>query len=122
MDADFFKSSWNVIKAYVLAVVHEFFDNNKLYTTINFTLVTMIPKNPKAKTMKKLRPIACCTTIYKIITKILASRLNKVIDDLVDDSQATLVSERVIHDTILISHELIRWYNCKYISPDVKSK
>jgi hypothetical protein len=42
-------------------------------------LVTLIPKSSDAKTMKDMRPIACCTTMYKIISKILTTCLSKVI-------------------------------------------
>lgn len=48
-NAKFFKARWTVIKAYVLAAVHEFYDNNRLYANVNCTLVTLIPKRPGEK-------------------------------------------------------------------------
>jgi hypothetical protein len=62
-----FKVSWNVIKSDVFAEIHEFFDHDRLYVAVNCALVTLIPKSSDAKTMKDMRPIACCTTFYKII-------------------------------------------------------
>ncbi|OIV90401.1 hypothetical protein TanjilG_10701 [Lupinus angustifolius] len=76
----FFKAAWNVIRVEVLEVVKKFFNKQSLYPTVNCTLITLIPKSNDACTMKDMRPISCCTTFYKIISKILTKRLNKVID------------------------------------------
>lgn len=97
--------------------MHEFFKNNKLFTTINCALVTLIPKVSDVKNMKDLRSIACCTTIYKIISDILTKRLSRIIDEVVDCSQLTFLPGRVIHDNILMAHECIRGYSLKNISP-----
>jgi hypothetical protein len=116
-NSKFFKASWNVIKSDVIAAVHEFFDYDRLYAPINCALVTLIPKSSDAKTMKDMRPIACCTTMYKIISKILTTRLSKVITVVVDESQSAFVPGKIIHDNIIIAHELLRGYNRKHISP-----
>lgn len=105
-----------MVKEDVVKAVMDFFDNNRMYAAVNCTLATLIPKSPAAKTIKDLRPIACCATIYKIISKILTSRLSKVVADIVEDTQAAFVPRRVIHDSIIKAHELLRGYNCKHIS------
>lgn len=61
----------------VIAAVKDFFENNRLYKAFNCTLVTLIPKTRDAKVMKDLRPISCCSTVYKIISKIMTKRLAK---------------------------------------------
>jgi hypothetical protein len=45
-----------------------------MYSAVNSTLVTLIPKHSAAKTIKEYRPISCCTTIFKVISKILTKR------------------------------------------------
>lgn len=66
--------------------------------------------------MKDLRPIAYCTTLYKIILKILTDSLNKVINAIMDDSKSAFVPSVNIHDNIIIAHELLRGYNRNHIS------
>lgn len=75
--AKFFKVCWSFIKKDVIAAVMEFFDHNRLYKPFNKTVVTLIPKNDDAKCVKDYRPIAGCTAFYKIISKILTTRLGE---------------------------------------------
>ncbi|XP_058768386.1 uncharacterized protein LOC131642116 [Vicia villosa] len=75
--ARFFKGAWTVVGEDVKKAVQDFFKHERLYPAVNCALVTLIPKKKDAKTMKEMRPIACCTTIYKIISKILTARMRK---------------------------------------------
>lgn len=43
-----------------------FFGQIRMYDAANCALVTLIPKYKEAKTMKDMRPITSCTTLYKI--------------------------------------------------------
>ncbi|XP_058752813.1 uncharacterized protein LOC131626004 [Vicia villosa] len=116
-NAYFFKVSWNVVGHSVKEAIREFFNGNKLYKAASCSLVTMIPKSSEAKTVKDMRPITCCSTVYKIISKILIKRLGKVISAVIDDSQLAFVPGKVIHDNIMLAQGLIRGYDRKNISP-----
>lgn len=58
-----------------------------MFPMVNYALVTLIPKKNEANIVKEMRPIACCSIIYKIISKILTVRLSKVINVAVEDNQ-----------------------------------
>lgn len=116
-NAFFFKTSWQVVKNDVREAIFEFFDTSNLYLAVNCSLITLIPKSPEANTIKDMRPISCCTTIYKIISKILTTRLAEVINYVVHENQSAFVPGRIIHDNIMMAQELIRGYNRKHISP-----
>nr|GEZ43421.1 protein FAR1-related sequence 5-like [Tanacetum cinerariifolium] len=49
--------------------------------------------------------------VYKVVTKIMASRLASVISDIISDTQSAFVSERQILDGPFIINEILRW--CK---------
>jgi hypothetical protein len=115
--AHFFKSTWSIIKTDFLAAVWEFFYENSMYSAVNSTLVTLIPKHSAAKTIKEYRPISCCTTIFKVISKILTMRLSKVLGSIISTSQAAFVPGQHIHDHILLAYELIRGYSRKGGTP-----
>ncbi|CAK8562588.1 unnamed protein product [Lathyrus sativus] len=88
-----------------------------MYRAANCSVVTLIPKHKSAKEIQDYRPIACCSTLYKIISKILANRLSKVLGTIIGANQAALVKGQRIHNHILITYELIKGYERKNISP-----
>lgn len=94
-NAYFYKTSWHIIRVDVKDVIHEFFCDNKLYITANYSLVTLIPKFYEAKTIKDMRHIACCSTIYTIISKILTCKLGKVINSMIDDNQSSFFPKKI---------------------------
>ncbi|XP_075092223.1 uncharacterized protein LOC142172493 [Nicotiana tabacum] len=67
--------------------------------------------------VKEFRPIACCSTMYKIIAKILTNRLKLIMDLFVGPSQSAFKEERNILDNIIMAHELIKGYSQKAVSP-----
>jgi hypothetical protein len=108
--AKFFKASWDTIAPDVIAAVKEFFYHNVMYRAFNETIVTLIPKHPAAKTVKEFRPIAGCSTFYKIISKIITHRLGGVLGSIISQSQAAFVPGQKIHNHILLAFELLKGY------------
>lgn len=111
--AKFFKDAWSIIKSDFTDAIREFFEKGKMYEPINTSLVILIPKNQEAKYARDYRPISCCTTIYKVISKVLTTRLSRVIKSIVHQSQAAFVPGQKIHDQILLAYELIQGYERK---------
>ena len=66
----------------------------------------MIPKKG-AESIKDFRPTSLIGSNYKNVTKVLASRLQKVFPDLISMSQAAFVNGRLILDSVLIANETI---------------
>lgn len=51
-NAKFFKSGWNVIKNDIVEAIKYFFEHKRLYKTVNYAMLTLIPKTKEAKTMR----------------------------------------------------------------------
>lgn len=77
-NAKFFKATWGIIEHDVVKAVQEFFEHGRMYAAVNCSIVTLIPKVADARMVKDFRPISCCTTLYKIVSKILTNRLSKL--------------------------------------------
>nr|GEX75066.1 RNA-directed DNA polymerase, eukaryota [Tanacetum cinerariifolium] len=60
--------------------------------------------------VKDFRLISLIGTHYKIISKLLANRLSKVIDKVVSKEQSAFISGRQILDGPLIISDIIQWY------------
>lgn len=79
-------------------------------------MIILIPKSSTANTIKDYRHIACCSVLYKIISKILTNRMSSVMSYLVGSEQAAFVPGRYIHDNTILAQELIRGYSRKNTS------
>lgn len=77
----------------------------------------MIPKAYHAPHVFDYRPISYCTVIYKIISKVLASRLRWVMGSILDQAQVAYVDDRSIVENIHLVQELLKKYARKRSSP-----
>lgn len=109
----FFQSAWQTIGSDVCPAIQQFFASGRLPRLINPTLITLLPKIENATTVKEFRPIACCSILYKIISKVIANRIHAVLSMVVSDNQSAFIKGRTIFDNILLSHEIIKGYTRK---------
>lgn len=106
-NSQFFKSTWDIVGDEVSEAILDFFHNGKLLTELNITTVTLVPKISVPCSTGDYRPIACCNTIYKCITKLMCDRLNKVLPDIISSNQGAFISERNIMHNVLVCQDLI---------------
>ncbi|GAA0171171.1 hypothetical protein LIER_41098 [Lithospermum erythrorhizon] len=74
---------------------------------VNSTAISLLPEVQNPQSMRSFRPIACCNSIYKIISSILAARLKVVLHIVIGLQQTVYVPGRRITDGILIMQELM---------------
>ncbi|XP_020253837.1 uncharacterized protein LOC109830891 [Asparagus officinalis] len=117
--ASFFKSSWSIIGDEVTATIKEFFRMGKLLGVVNSTYIALIPKIQCPKTPTDFRLISYCNCLYKIISKILANRIQSVMGFLTNEAQCAFVKSRQITNNMLLAHELVKNYGRKHVSPRV---
>lgn len=80
----------------------EFFDNGRILKQINHSTIALIPKSDNARTVGEYRAISLCNVLYKIISKILATRLSSTLPKLIDEAQAGFVQGRSMAENILL--------------------
>ncbi|GJX98096.1 RNA-directed DNA polymerase, eukaryota [Tanacetum coccineum] len=73
----------------------------------NSSFIALIPKSLDPKSVGDYRPISLIGSMYKVITKILATRLSVVISDLISDVQTAFLPNRQILDGPFIINELL---------------
>ena len=90
-NSKFYKASWSIIGDEVVEAVQQLFRTGKLLQAWNTTAVHLIPKVPNPNNPGDYRPIACCHTLYKCITKLICSRLKLVLAYIISPSQGAFV-------------------------------
>jgi hypothetical protein len=62
---------------------------------LNFSLLTLIPKEPEAKTIQKFRPIALTNYSFKIFSKCVTNMLGPISEDLIAPNQTSFIRGRL---------------------------
>ena len=83
MSPYFFEKYWSFLGSDVTRAIPNFLNNGDFIDGINEIFVVLISKIPNAQNMKHFRPISLCNVLYKIISKVVANRLNIVVPSII---------------------------------------
>uniref|UniRef100_A0A803PY01 Reverse transcriptase domain-containing protein n=1 Tax=Cannabis sativa TaxID=3483 RepID=A0A803PY01_CANSA len=114
--SSFFKDLWSEIGNEVSKAILDFFDTGYLPNELNETVISLIPKVSDPNTAKDYRPIACCNTVYKYISKMICSRLTEVLPSLIQGNQGAFIKNRLLAHNIMIFQDLLKGYTRKNVS------
>ena len=79
------------MKKEVLGFFREFHEKYRFVKNLTVTFLVLIPKKQTVEDFKDLRPISIVGGLYKILTKVLANRSNRVLDKVISKSQNAFV-------------------------------
>ncbi|CAN1227539.1 Putative ribonuclease H protein At1g65750 [Linum grandiflorum] len=103
----FYRKFWHAVGNDVCTAVKAFFTTNEIPDNWNDTHLVLIPKVPTPTSMSQFRPISCCNFKYKIIAKVMATRIKPWMPGMISELQAAFTGGRLIQDNIVIVHEAL---------------
>lgn len=109
LTAEVFRSCWDFIKEDFMELICEFWLSGVLPEMIKEGLIRLIPKKADKKLLKNWRPLTMLNTTYKILAKLLANRLKKVLPTLISRQQTGFIPGRYISENISIAWLTIDW-------------
>lgn len=109
----FFKAAWLILGAEFLIAVSQFFTTGFLPTATNATILTLVPKKPGASQITDFRPISCCNTSYKVISRLLVRRIKPILTLLILPNQTTFIKGRLLLENTILASEIVQGYHRK---------
>ncbi|XP_075101808.1 uncharacterized protein LOC142177236 [Nicotiana tabacum] len=101
----FFQKSWDFIKPEIMATLNYFHQHCYIERSCNASFIALIPKKKGSIELMEYIPISLIGSVYKIVAKVLAERLKKVIGKLVSSHQNAFIKHRHITDAALIANK-----------------
>jgi hypothetical protein len=103
----FLKVCWDIIKGDIMDFLHEFFSSANLPKAFTASFLALIPKKDHPQGLADYRPICLISSMYKILSKILAGRLKLVMGKIISKVQSAFLPNRQILDGVLVVNELL---------------
>jgi hypothetical protein len=103
----FYHSFWDIIKRDLKKMLNYTLHKQKIGGATNSTFLSLIPKESNPSNFSRFRPISLCNSSYKILTKIIATRLNPLLTKLISENQSGFLKDKQITDNIVLVQEAI---------------
>ena len=107
---EFYLKFWNAICNLLIDSYNESFDKGVLSVSQRQAIITLLQKKDKDKLLlKNWRPISLLNLDYKILTKVLATRMKKVLPFVIHHNQTGFIEGRRIVDSIRIIQDIMNY-------------
>ena len=105
---EFYETFWEELKQPFMNSLNQAKVSKKLVTSQRQVVIKLLEKKDKDKRLiSNWRPISLLNVDYKIISKILASRLKKVLPNLISSQQTAYVAQRCINESGRLISDLL---------------
>lgn len=108
---EFIEGCWPLIADDFMLLCQEFHRGEVCLRSINNSHIVLIPKKDGPQSVSDYRPISLLNSSIKLITKMLANRLQKQIKRLVHQNQYGFIKSRTIQDYLAWALECIHNYH-----------
>lgn len=102
----FFKSIRDVVGGKLTHEVLGVLIGGKIPDGWNEMIIALIPKVEKPEKVIDFHPISLCNVLYKVVSKVLSSRLRDILPEIITPNQSAFVLGRLISDNVLVAYEI----------------
>lgn len=105
--SSFYKASLGIIGKKVIEAMQNFFQSEFLSSAANATILTMVPKKPKASIIDEYIPISCYSILYKYTAKLLVTKHMPILPGPILSIQTAFVQGRLLVENTILATELV---------------
>ena len=106
----FYKFFWSDLKFFILSAANYSFDIKSLPSSQSRGVISIIPKGSKRKDLlDNWRPLCMLNVFYKLVSGVIAMRINSILDTIIHENQSGFVRGRYIGDCIRTTHDVMSW-------------
>lgn len=109
----FYERPWSTVGDDVIKAVTSFFLRGSMPREVNCSLIVLIPKISNPTSANHFRPISLCNAVYKIISKLLVSKLRPLLDKLISPTQSAFIPNRWIAKNQIIVQEIVHKFKSR---------
>ena len=108
LPAEFYRRFWSELGTDMCASFNYAFSTGTLSISQKRGIISLIPKKNKDKCLlENLRPISLLNIDYKILTKTIAKRLEKVLPNVINPNQTGYIKGRFIGENVRLIHDIM---------------
>ncbi|CAN1776232.1 Transposon TX1 uncharacterized 149 kDa protein [Linum perenne] len=109
----FYQTFWTEMGAVISSNCRDWLEQFLIPDPVRETNIILLPKKPNPTAMTDLRPISLCDVRYRLLSKVLANRLRRIIPNIIGDEQSAFVQGRSIVDNVLVAAETLHTMNTR---------
>ena len=107
---EFYKAFWVDIKDYFMSAIKTAYETNSLSISQRQGLINLIPKKDKNPlSLKNWRPISLLNSDYKLIAKVIATRIKACLNFIIHSDQTGFLKDRYIGENIIKAISIIEY-------------
>lgn len=107
LPVDFYKSLWSEIGEDLLEVLNDSLARGLLPISCHRAVLGLLPKKGDLTDIRCWRPVSLLCGDYKLLSKVLASRLAEVMDQVIHPDHTYCIPGRSIFDNVFLIRDLL---------------
>ncbi|XP_026435535.1 uncharacterized protein LOC113333241 [Papaver somniferum] len=103
----FYRMAWEILSEDFIRAIQYCWEKEFIPTGMNSNFIMLLPKIKNTRKPNQYRPIGLMNFSFKVITKIITSRLSHMVQKIVSPQQGAFIKGRSIQDQIVLASEMI---------------
>ena len=109
ISSEFLKVFWEKLKHLICRAINTCYAKGQMSPSMRQCIITCLPKgNKDRKFIKNWRPISLLSSVYKLMSGVIANRLKATLDTVISSTQTGFLSGRQISDNTRLIYDIMQ--------------